>query len=183
MNKFNKFGFTLIEILISLSLILLSFLIIYRIVFTFQKNLKDMEKEIKNKEILFNFLYSIKSEINGIVDFKNLKLDKKEIGFVAYIQDLDFPVEITYTVKGNAEETLIRTQKNIFSGYSYSFPVLTCQSINFLFLKEENWDYIPETDKTIKGIAIELNYSGEKIFYPVLLNIIEEKKEKNEKKE
>ncbi|MCM8784848.1 MAG: prepilin-type N-terminal cleavage/methylation domain-containing protein [Candidatus Omnitrophica bacterium] len=177
MNNLKKLGFTLIEILISLSLILLSFLIIYRIVFTVQKNVKDLEKEIKNKELLFNFLYSFKSEINGIIDFHNLKLDKKEIVFSTFIQDIEFPVEITYTVKVNEEETLIRKQKNIFSGYTYSFPVLKCQSINFLFFQEEKWNYIAETDKTIKGIAIELNYSGEEIFYPVLLNIIEEKNE------
>ncbi|MFN4226951.1 MAG: type II secretion system protein J [Candidatus Ratteibacteria bacterium] len=183
MNNLKKLGFTLIEILISITLISLIFLTVYRVVFTIQKSVKDLEKEIKNKEILFNFLHSFKSEINEIVDIKNIKFNKKEITFITFIQDMDFPSEITYSVKSNENETLIRTQKNILSGYEYSFPVLTGKNINFLVFQEEDWSYTLETDKTVKGIAIEMEISEEKIFYPVFLNIIEEKKGKNEEKQ
>ncbi|HOK56953.1 MAG TPA: prepilin-type N-terminal cleavage/methylation domain-containing protein [bacterium] len=181
MNKFKKNGFTLIEILISLLLILITFLLVYRTYFTIQKNMKEVEKEVKNNEILFNFLYSFKSELENIFNIENLKFDKKEVTFTAFIQDIDFPVEITYTVKNNEkEEVLIRTQKNLFSGYTYSFPVLTCESINFLVFQNENWEYFIESDKVAEGIAIEIIYPEKRIFYPVLLNI--EKKLENEKK-
>lgn len=183
MNKLKKVGFTLIEILISILLILITFLLVYRTYFTVQKNIRDVEKEIKNNKILFNFLYSFKSEIEGIFNVENIKFDKKEIVFTCFIQDMDFPVEITYTVKSNTEgEILIRSQKNIFSGYTYSFPVLTCESINFLILQEGNWEYVAETDKIPQSIAIEISYSGRKIFYPVDLNIEKKEKKENEKK-
>jgi prepilin-type N-terminal cleavage/methylation domain-containing protein len=183
MNKKTKNGFTLIEILISILLILITFLLVYRVYFTVQNNISEVEKEIKNNEILLNFLYSFKSEIEGIFNTENLNLDKKEIVFTSFIQNIDFPVEITYTVKNSEEgETLIRTQKNILSGYTYSFPVLTCESIYFLFFQEENWNDVFEKDKVVKGIAIEINYPDKKIFFPVNLNIEKKEEKEDEKK-
>jgi len=183
MNKREKNGFTLIEILISILLILITFLLVYRVYFIVQNNIREVEKEIKNNEILLSFLYSFKCELEGIFNTENLNLNEKEIVFTSFIQDIDFPVEITYTVKNSEEgETLIRTQKNIFSGYTYSFPVLTCESVNFLFFQDENWENIPETDKIVKGIAIEINYPDKKIFFPVKLNIEKRDEKENEKK-
>jgi len=178
MNKFLKRGFTLIEILISIFFILLIFILLHRTFFTIRKNITAIEEEIKNKKILCNFLNSFRVEIEGIFDIENSYFSSKEIQFITYLPDKNFPFEINYSVeKEGEEEKLIRVQKNVLTDYQYTLPILKCENINFLFLFDDKWTDEVEKDRLPKGIAIEIIYPEKRIFYPVILNI-ERKDEK-----
>lgn len=180
MNRIFKSGFTLIEIMISLLIISLTFILVYRTFFTVQKNILQIEKEIKDKKILFNFLSIFKLELEGICDTENFKFDNKEIDFVALLPNMEYPVEINYIVESKeGKEKLIRIQKNMLTDYEFKLSVLKGETINFLFFIEDEWKDKIEADVLPKGIAVEINYKGEKIFYPVCLNI----ERKNEKKQ
>jgi prepilin-type N-terminal cleavage/methylation domain-containing protein len=177
MNKLRNKGFTLIEMMVSLVIISLAFTLLYRTYFTIQKNIKEIEKNMKETEILYNFLSLFKSEINEICDSENLNLEKKRISFFSLFPDLNFPVEIEYIVE-NIEngEKLIRIQRNILNDYEFKISILKCEGINFLFYFEEGWKEIVEKDTIPEGIAIELNFQDKKIFYPVYLNLIKDEK-------
>ncbi|MCM8803936.1 MAG: hypothetical protein NC833_01615 [Candidatus Omnitrophica bacterium] len=179
MNRIFKIGFTLIEVMISTLIIFITFILVYRTFFTIQKNMLDIQKEIKNRKILFNFLSAFKSELDGICDPKDLKFDNKEINFTTFLPNIEYPVEIKYIVESKEkEEKLIRIQKNILTDYEFKLTVLKGEMINFLFFVEDDWKDKIERDVLPKGIAIEINYNGEKIFYPIHLNF----EKKNEKK-
>jgi prepilin-type N-terminal cleavage/methylation domain-containing protein len=174
MNKLRNKGFTLIEMMVSLVIISLAFTLLYRTYFTVQKNIKEIEKNMKETEILYNFLSLFKSEINEICDSENLNLEKKRISFFSLFPDLNFPVEIEYIVE-NIEngEKLIRIQKNILNDYEFKISILKCESVNFLFFVEDGWKEDVEKNVIPKSIAIEINYPDKRIFFPVNLNLIE----------
>jgi prepilin-type N-terminal cleavage/methylation domain-containing protein len=177
MNKLRNKGFTLIEMMVSLVIISLAFTLLYRTYFTVQKNIKEIEKNMKETEILYNFLSLFKSEINEICDSENLNLEKKRISFFSLFPDLNFPVEIEYIVE-NIEngEKLIRIQKNILNDYEFKISILKCESVNFLFFVEDGWKEDVEKNVIPKSIAIEINYPDKRIFFPVNLNLIENEK-------
>jgi prepilin-type N-terminal cleavage/methylation domain-containing protein len=173
MNKLTRKGFTFIEMMASVILISLAFLLIHRTYFTIQKNISEVEKKIKETEILFNFLNHFKLEMEGICDIENL--EKKKIIFSTLISDLSYPVEIEYVVeKVENKEKLIRIQRNILNEYKFQFSVLKCENINFLFFVENEWKENIEKDILPKGIAIELNWSDRIFFCPVYLNLIKD---------
>ncbi len=177
MNKLINKGFTLIEIMVSLVIISLTFILGYRTYFTIQKNITEVEKSIRETKILFNFLNCFKAEINGICGIENLNFEKKKISFLTLLPDLYYPVEVEYIVE-NIEngEKLIRIQRNILNNYEFKISILKCESINFSFFVEGEWKEEIEKDNYPNGIAIEINYLGKKIFYPIYLNLIENEK-------
>lgn len=176
----KKKGFTLIEILISITIISFSIFLIYKSYFTISQNTKDLEEKLKKKEIILNFLIEFKKSIENIRDFENLKMDKKELSLTTFLPNVEFPVILTYKVENkNTYEILIREQKNFINGYKFYFPIFKAKSINFSYLNNDKWDYNPDKNN-LNSIAIEIELEDDYIFYPV--NIYREKKEKNEKK-
>lgn len=170
MNRKN--GFTLIEILSSLVLISIAFILIYRTFFTVQNHILQISKEIKENEILYNFLNSFKSEIKKICDFENFEFDRKGIKFLCFLPENEYIVEINYQVIQSQEKgiLLLRKQKNILNGYEFEIPVLeNCQDIEFLFYGENGWEYNVEEGNFPEGIAIEVNYLDKEIFFPVFV--------------
>ncbi|MCM8818257.1 MAG: prepilin-type N-terminal cleavage/methylation domain-containing protein [Candidatus Omnitrophica bacterium] len=175
MNKKNR-GFTLVEILISILLISISFILIQRTFFTLQRNILTAQQKMKNSEILFKFFTFLNSEITGICDLKNIKLNKEEIVFTTNLQDFLHPVEVTYKVEHQQYDLLLRKQKDIFTNYEFTIPVLSAENIGFLFFINGEWKYKVETDEKPDGIGLEIYIRGERIFYPVYL-IFERKNE------
>ncbi|MGC8976965.1 MAG: hypothetical protein ACP5OB_05015 [Candidatus Ratteibacteria bacterium] len=181
MNKFFvKRGLTLVEVMISAILILLTFILVYRTFFTVNRNIMEITQEIKNRKRLYRFLSSFKYEIEGICDTQNLELNKKEIDFFTFLYNMEYPVEIKYVVeKTNEGEKLVRIQRNLLTDYEFKLTALEGEDINFLFYINDGWEGNVELDKLPSGIAIEINYKNDKIFFPIFLNL----KKENEKKE
>jgi len=177
MNKLRNKGLTLIEMMVSLIIISFTFILSYRTYFIVQTNIKEVEKNMKETEILYSFLNSFKSEINRICDDENLNLEKKRIGFISLLLNLNYPVEIEYTVEnvGN-EEKLVRIQRNILNDYEFKISVIKCESINFLFFMDGEWKENIEKNTIPEGIAIKLNFPDKIIFYPIDLNLIKDEK-------
>lgn len=169
MNKKDN-GFTLIEILISILIISISFILIQRTFFTLQKNIFEAEEKIKKSETFFKFFTSLNSEINGICDWENIQLNSGEIIFTTFLPDSLYPVEITYKVKDEiGYKLLLRKQKNIFTGYEFTLPVLIAGNIEFLFFTDGEWKYEITDNKKPEGIGIGIYTNEEKIFYPFYL--------------
>lgn len=168
MNK--KTGFTLIEILISLLLISITMILFFRTFFTVENHISQISKEIKDFQILYNFLDSFKSEIKKICDFENFEFDRKSIKFLSLLPENRYFSEISYIVISSEKgESLLRKQKNILNGYEFEIPVLEkCENIEFLFYGENGWSY-SIGEKIPQGIAIKIDYSDKEIFFPVFI--------------
>ncbi len=181
----KKKGFTLIEILITTVLIFLVFSLVYATFFSISKNTAELQDRMRSSEIVFRFLKGFSEEIKSAIcsyEDADFCYDGRELSFITKDPTNLYPVKITYftEISGDGRETLFRNQHNLLDGYSFVYPVLRdIDAVNFLFYDGEVWTSQLDLQK-ITAVAIELDYDGEKIFFPV--NLYTEKNDTEKKK-
>ncbi len=167
-------GFTLVEILITTLLVFLVFTLIYATFFSISSVTAQLEKKMKSSELVFKFLKQFGDEIKCMIleDKDDTSFfERKKLAFTTTDRAMPYPARITYFVEpsGNNGESLYRRQENLLDGYSFVQPALPdADSIDFLFFDGEYWDYAKEQEK-ITAVAVEVDYAGEKTFFPVKL--------------
>lgn len=165
-------GFTLIEILITTVLVFLLFSLIYSTFFSISRVTAELQNKMRNSETVFRFLNKFNEEVKCMIyeaEDEDTVFDMRELTFITRDRISPYPVKITYSVEPSADNknTLLRTQENLLDGYSFAFPVLKgADEIDFLFYNGESWDYSAERDK-VTAAAIEMDYEGERLFFPV----------------
>jgi prepilin-type N-terminal cleavage/methylation domain-containing protein len=183
-NYAEQQGFTLLEILITTTLIFIVFSLVYLTFFSISRSSSELQRRMQSSEIVFRFLKGFNKEIKCIIhtqEDENFYLDREQISFVTK-GTYAYPVKITYFTEATLDngETLFRKQENLIDGYSFVFPVLKeTDSIDFFFYEGEKWSETADMEK-VTAVAVELDYAGEKIFFPVYL--YREKYDAEEKK-
>jgi len=169
----QKKGFTLIEILISTVIAFFVFSLIYMTFFSVGSLTGELQKKMKSSEIFMRFLNNFYEEAKGLIVEKepDFSFEQKELAFKYLEGDMSYPAYLKYFVESKESgEFLIRQQKNLLTGYVFTVPVLErCESIDFMFYDGEEWNYSMDEKEKPVALALEINYDGDKYFYPVKL--------------
>lgn len=168
-------GFTLIEILITTVIVFLLFTLIYMTFFSVANITSELQKNMRSSEIVLNFLNRFYAEGKSFIEDTEpgALFQQKQLAFTCSDRGMSYPYYLQYAVEADERgETLVRQQKNLLDGHTFTFPVLeNYESIDFLFYNGEKWDYAVDDSTTPTALAIEIYNNGERIFYPVKLPV------------
>lgn len=161
------------EILLSTLIIFLLFSLAYMTFFSISRTTVDMRKSMRTSEILLRSLNKFYQESKGLLYEKDseFSFETKEVSFKYMDKDMLYPSLVKYVVEPtNDGDSLVRQQKNLLTDYLFTIPVLEeCESINFMFHNGESWEYVLSEEEKLVAIAIEIDYAGNKLFFPVKL--------------
>jgi len=170
MNK--KSGFTLIEILITLTLTFLVFIMVYRTFYTSYTVASAVDKNLDSSEAIFKFLQSFQKEVTSIVENKiDTEISSETFEFICQKPGFAYPVKVIYSVEitedGNIQ--LQRKQENIIFDYDFSFSVINpAEDIYFSYYNGSEWiEYWENEEKFPSAVALNLKIGENEIFFPV----------------
>ena len=165
-------GFTLLEILITLTLTFLVFIMVYRTFYTSYTVASTVDKNLDSSEATFKFLQSFQKEVTSIVENKiDTEISSETFGFICQKPGFTYPVKVIYSVElaENESRQLQRKQENIIFDYTFSFSVVDhAENIYFSYYNGSEWvEYWENEKKFPSAVALNLKINGNEIFFPV----------------
>lgn len=175
--KHNKLraGFTLIEILATLAITYLMFVLVYRTFYTGYSVAEKVSERLDSAAGIFNFLQDFSAEVSGMIiagdSFEGTRTSLKLLCRKPNL--FTCPVEITYEFKsGEAGTELWKVQRSLVFDRSFSFPVLTdVGESGFVYYDGSEWKEEWNKEEPPSAVGINLEAGGQTMFFPVTVGM------------
>ena len=170
-SKYRRAGFTLMELLVTLTITFFIFLLVYE---TFRSTLvtsQRTEDHLARSGTIFLALQNFRNDIiTAIPETGTLKGDPEQCSFLNRADGRPYPATVTYEVstEEDGSQTLTRTQENLLFDYRFTYPALkNIESVSFSYFDGDDWKDSWSEDEPPLAVSLTITTGGSVIEFPV----------------